>query len=66
MLAPTTARPDFVLVDHEISPSQARNLENELGCTVMDRTMVILEIFHRHARSNAARAIPQVHRDERP
>jgi GTP-binding protein HflX len=55
-----------VLVDHEISPSQARNLENELGCTVMDRTMVILEIFHRHARSNAARAIPQVHRDERP
>ncbi len=45
-----------LLVDHEISPSQARNLENEVGCEVMDRTMVILEIFHRNARSRAARA----------
>ena len=53
---------DFVLVDHEISPSQARNLENEIGCTVMDRTMVILEIFHRHARSNAARAQVEIAR----
>ena len=52
----------FVLVDHEISPSQARNLENEIGCKVMDRTMVILEIFHRHARSNAARAQVEIAR----
>jgi len=52
----------FVLVDHEISPSQARNLENEIGCEVMDRTMVILEIFHRHARSNAARAQVEIAR----
>ncbi len=51
-----------VLVDHEISPSQARNLENEIGCTVLDRTMVILEIFHRHARSNAARAQVEIAR----
>ena len=57
-----TRRADFVLVDHEISPSQARNLENEIGCTVMDRTMVILEIFHRHARSNAARAQVEIAR----
>ena len=57
-----TSRADFVLVDHEISPSQARNLENEIGCTVMDRTMVILEIFHRHARSNAARAQVEIAR----
>src|SRR3970282_2617835 len=28
---------DLVLVDHEISPSQARNLEKEIGCEVMDR-----------------------------
>ena len=49
-------RADLVLVDHEISPSQAHNLEKEVGCEVMDRTMVILEIFHRHARSSAARA----------
>ena len=47
---------DTLLVDHEISPSQARNLEKEVGCEVMDRTMVILEIFHRNARSRAARA----------
>ncbi len=55
-------RADFVLVDHEISPSQARHLENEIGCDVMDRTMVILEIFHRHARSNAARAQVEIAR----
>src|SRR5258705_13525471 len=47
---------DLILVDHEISPSQAFNLEKEVGREVMDRTMVILEIFHRHARSRAARA----------
>src|SRR4051812_9813189 len=47
---------DVILVDHEISPSQARILEKDTGCEVMDRTMVILEIFHRHARSRAARA----------
>jgi len=45
---------EFILVDHEISPSQALNLENEVGCEVMDRTVVILEIFHRNASSHAA------------
>ncbi|MFN9152061.1 MAG: GTPase HflX, partial [bacterium] len=53
---------DFVLVDHDISPSQAGNLEKEVGCQVMDRAMVILEIFHRHARSNAARAQVEIAR----
>jgi GTP-binding protein HflX len=53
---------DIVLVDHEISPSQAHNLEKEVGCEVMDRTMVILEIFHRHARSRAARAQVEIAR----
>jgi len=53
---------DTVLVDHEISPSQARNLEKEVGCEVMDRTMVILEIFHRNARSRAARAQVEIAR----
>jgi GTP-binding protein HflX len=46
---------EFILVDHEISPSQALNLENEVGCEVMDRTVIILEIFHRNASSHAAR-----------
>ncbi len=55
-------RAAVVLVDHEISPSQARALENDIGCEVMDRTMVILEIFHRHARSNSARAQVEIAR----
>src|SRR6185436_20197328 len=38
-------RADVILVDHEISPSQAHHLEKEAGREVMDRTMVILEIF---------------------
>jgi GTP-binding protein HflX len=59
---PNVGMIDAVFVDHEISPSQARNLENEVGCEVMDRTMVILEIFHRHARSRAARAQVEIAR----
>ena len=55
-------RIEAILVDHEISPSQARNLEKEVGCEVMDRTMVILEIFHRHASSRAARAQVEIAR----
>src|SRR3989442_10280720 len=47
---------DLVLIDHEISPSQAFNLEKEVGAGVMDRTMVILEIFHLHASSPFPRA----------
>jgi GTP-binding protein HflX len=49
-------RAELLLVDHEISPSQCRNLEKAAGCEVLDRTMVILEIFRRHARTRAARA----------
>ena len=45
----------FVVVDHEISPSQARNLERATGAEVLDRTGVIVEIFHRHARSREAK-----------
>jgi GTP-binding protein HflX len=53
---------EFILVDHEISPSQALNLENEVGCEVMDRTGVILEIFHRNASSHAARVQVEIAR----
>jgi len=62
---PPTPHPgpiEAILVDHEISPSQARNLELEAGCEVMDRTMVILEIFHRNARSRAAKAQVEIAR----
>ena len=42
---------DLVLVDHELSPSQQRNIEKEIKARVIDRTQLILDIFARHARS---------------
>jgi GTP-binding protein HflX len=45
----------MVIVDHELSPSQARNLERATGASVLDRTAVIMDIFHRHAKSREAR-----------
>src|SRR5438874_6107551 len=53
---------DVILIDHEISPSQQFNLAKEVGCEVMDRSMVILEIFHRHASSRYARAQVEIAR----
>jgi GTP-binding protein HflX len=41
----------LVLFDHDLTPSQARNLEERLPCTVIDRTQLILDIFARHART---------------
>ncbi|MBI4821302.1 MAG: GTPase HflX [Deltaproteobacteria bacterium] len=53
---PTTEeKAKVVLVDHDLTPSQARNLERATGAEVMDRTGVILAIFHRHAKSREAR-----------
>jgi GTP-binding protein HflX len=57
-------RAGVVVLDHEVTPSQARNLEKETGAQVMDRTAVILEIFHRHARSRAAKAQVEIVRLE--
>jgi GTP-binding protein HflX len=48
-------RADLVLVDHDLTPTQARNLERATGVEVLDRTAVILAIFQRHARSREAR-----------
>ncbi len=45
----------LIAVDHEISPSQLRNLERATGISTLDRTGVIIEIFHRHAHSREAR-----------
>ncbi len=50
-----TSRPDVVIVDHELSPSQIRNLERATGAEVLDRTGVIVEIFHRHANTREAK-----------
>lgn len=51
---PAEQRAAVVLVDHEIGPSQARNLERATGAEVLDRTAVILAIFQRHARTREA------------
>jgi GTP-binding protein HflX len=50
-----SAKVDLVAVDHDMTPSQARNLERATGVPVLDRTGVIIEIFHRHAKSREAR-----------
>jgi GTP-binding protein HflX len=50
-----TARPTVVVVDHELSPGQLSNLERATGAQVLDRTGVIVDIFHRHARSREAK-----------
>ncbi len=42
---------EIVLVDHELSPSQERNLEKLVGRRVLDRAGLILDIFARRARS---------------
>ncbi|HEX5656511.1 MAG TPA: GTPase HflX [Polyangiales bacterium] len=44
-----------VLIDHDLTPSQMRNLETATGAEVHDRSMVILSIFQRHARTREAR-----------
>jgi GTP-binding protein HflX len=47
----TSAGADVVIFDHDLSPSQLRNLEARLPCRVIDRTQLILDIFARHART---------------
>lgn len=42
---------DGIVCDDELSPAQMKNLEDALQCKVMDRTMVILDIFAQHART---------------
>lgn len=45
------AEADVIIFDHELTPSQLRNLEREVHCRVLDRTQLILDIFARHART---------------
>lgn len=52
---PDRPRCTVVLVDHDLTPTQQRNLERATDAEVMDRTSVILSIFHRHAKTREAR-----------
>ncbi len=60
--AKPSARAKVVLVDHDLSPTQQLNLERATGVDVLDRTSVILEIFHRHAKTREARLQVEVAR----
>ena len=42
---------DVILFDHDLSPSQQRNIERVVNTRVIDRTQLILDIFARHART---------------
>jgi len=46
---------DVVIFDNTLSPMQIRNIQGVLGCPVMDRTGLILEIFESRARTREAR-----------
>lgn len=45
---------NLVIFNDELSPSQIRNLERDLECKVIDRTMLILDIFSRRAKTREA------------
>jgi GTPase len=46
-----SSRADVILFDHDLTPTQLRNLDDALACRVVDRTQLILDIFARHART---------------
>ncbi len=46
---------DMMVVDDELGPSQLRNLEKVLGCKILDRTNLILDIFASRARTAHAK-----------
>jgi GTP-binding protein HflX len=46
---------DMVIFDDEITPSQQRNIEKELKCKVLDRSMLILDIFAQRAKTLQAK-----------
>jgi GTPase len=41
----------LIIVDHDLTPVQLRNMEKITGCRVIDRTQLILDIFATHART---------------
>ena len=49
--AAASLQADVILFDHDLTPSQQRNIENAVHTRVIDRTQLILDIFARHART---------------
>ena len=50
--AVAATRASVVIFNHDLSPGQERNLEREIGCRVVDRTSLILDIFAQRARTH--------------
>src|SRR6202166_3170553 len=53
---------ESVVLDHKLTPTQVRNIRQATGVEVYDRPAVILEIFHRHARTKEAQIQVQLAR----
>ncbi|MGH9670450.1 MAG: GTPase HflX [Terriglobales bacterium] len=49
--AAASAGANLLIFDHDLSPSQQRNVEDAVGARVIDRTQLILDIFAKHART---------------
>src|SRR5258708_1820882 len=47
--------PDLIVVDNDLSPAQARNLEKAWGVRIVDRSELILDIFAKRAKTKQAR-----------
>jgi GTP-binding protein HflX len=54
-IAAAAASADLVVFDHELTPTQQRNLEKAIGIRVLDRTQLILDIFAGRARTREGR-----------
>lgn len=61
---PTVQRDVVVVFDDGLSPSQTLHLSEALGAQVLDRNTLILEIFHRHARTRVAQVQVEIVRLE--
>lgn len=55
---------DLMIIDHDISPSQTRNLEAFLEVKVIDRTELILDIFAQHALTREGKLQVELAQDE--
>src|SRR3972149_541317 len=63
--AASEAAAGLVIFNHELSPAQQRNLETTLGCRILDRVSLILEIFGQRARSHEGKLQDQLARLKR-
>ena len=54
-LSDVKEKANIVIFDEELTPTQLRNLESATGVEILDRNGVIIEIFHRHAKTRQAK-----------